>query len=356
MLEASRSPLLSETAEPAAPVVAGLALASPRTSYSQDEMLDLLGLRGNDFAESIFAGCGVERRQLDISESSLRSSLQERTPATEDGLFRLAVRAVDALEIDPAEIGVVVTANYYSLGGPTLAHRLVDHYGFGPDADKYHVVGVGCASAVPLFRLAGQALRDRPGQMALVVAAESVSGFLTSVGDADEKVKIVGSALFADGCGAALLGGPGAAEGPAVRATSVHQVPGTLEHVRFAVTGEDSHMRIARELPAIAATGLEPLVGEFLGSRGLGLDAIDHWLVHPGGRGIIEGVQRGLGLTDDQVAPSFRVLARHGNVGTPASFFVLGELMESRRLGAGELGCMVTIGPGVTVGLMLLEW
>jgi hypothetical protein len=34
----------------------------------------------------------------------------------------------------------------------------------GADTDKYHLVGVGCASAVPLFRLAGQALRSLSGR------------------------------------------------------------------------------------------------------------------------------------------------------------------------------------------------
>ena len=356
MLETARHRLPSETIESGAPVLAGLALTTPDVSYSQDEMLDLLGLRGNAFAEGIFAACGVRKRHVDISAESLRSSLQARTPDSEEGLFRLAVDAVGQLDFDPAEIGVLVTATYYSLGGPTLGHRLMDHYGLDPATDKYHLVGVGCASAVPLFRLAAQSLRGRPSQNALVVAAESVSGFLTAVDAGDEKVKIVGSSLFADGCAAAVLAAADAAEGPVVAATAVHQVPDTLDHVRFAVTGEDSHMRISRELPVIAATRLEPLVADFLAARRLDLGAVDHWLVHPGGRGIIEGVRSGLGLTAEQVEPSVRVLAERGNVGTPASFFVLGELMESRRPGAGELGCMVTIGPGVTIGLMLLEW
>jgi predicted naringenin-chalcone synthase len=356
MLETARHRLPGGTIESPAPVLAGLALTTPDVSYSQDEMLDLLGLRGNAFAEEIFAACGVRTRHLDVSADSLRSSLQARTATSEDGLFRLAVDAVAQLDFDPSEIGVLVTATYYSLGGPTLGHRLMNHYGLDPATDKYHLVGVGCASAVPLLRLAAQSLRARPSQKALIVAAESVSGFLTSVDAEDEKVKVVGSALFGDGCAAALLAGVNAAEGPAVAATAVHQVPGTLDYVRFAVTGEDSHMRISRELPAIAATGLEPLVDDFLAARGLDIGAIDHWLVHPGGRGIVEGVRSGLGLTAEQIEPSVRVLAEHGNVGTPASFFVLGELMESRRPGAGELGCMVTIGPGVTIGLMLLEW
>jgi predicted naringenin-chalcone synthase len=189
-----------------------------------------------------------------------------------------------------------------------------------------------------------------------VVASESITGFLTAVGPGDGKAKVVGSALFGDGCGAALLAGGHDEPGPAVLATAVHQVPGTLDHVRFAVSGADSHMEIARELPALAETGLRPLVAEFLRGQGLDLDAVDHWLVHPGGRGIVDAVQRGLGLSDDQVEPSLHVLSEYGNVGTPSAFFVLQATTERRRPTTGDHGLMVTIGPGVTIGLMLLAW
>jgi alkylresorcinol/alkylpyrone synthase len=251
---------------------------------------------------------------------------------------------------------VVVTASYYSLGGPTLAHRLVDRYGFDAGTDKYHLVGVGCASAVPLFRLAGQILRDRPDRKALVVASESITGFLTAVAPGDGKAKVVGSALFGDGCGAAVLAGGHDEPGPAVLATAVHQVPGTLDHVRFAVSGADSHMEISRELPALAERGVRPLVEDFLRGQGLDLDAIDHWLLHPGGRGIVEALQSGLDLSDDEVEPSLHVLSEYGNVGTPSAFFVLKATTEHRRPSTGDHGVAVTIGPGVTVGLMLLAW
>jgi alkylresorcinol/alkylpyrone synthase len=90
-------------------------------------------------------------------------------------------------------------------------------------------------------------------------------------------------------------------------------------------------MEISRELPAIAETGLRPLVHDFLRGQGLDLDAIDHWLVHPGGRGIVEAVQRGLGLSDEQVEPSLHVLSEYGNVGTPSAFFVLKASWTSPR-------------------------
>ena len=61
-----------------------------------------------------------------------------------------------------------------------------------------------------------------------------------------------------------------------------------------------------------------------------------------------------LGLGDEQVESSLRVLAEYGNVGTPSSLFVLADTLERRRPAPGERGLTITIGPGVTVGLMLL--
>jgi alkylresorcinol/alkylpyrone synthase len=355
--EAALAPVGATRREAALARLCGLALSTPSTSFTQDELLPLLGLSTDPFAETIFARSGVRKRHLELSPGTLATSLQSRTEATEEQLLRLAREATDQLAFEPEEIGLVVTATYYSLGGPTLAHRLVDELGLEPGTDKYHLVGVGCASAVPLFRLATRCLRDHPGRKALVVAAESVSGFLTPVSPGDGKAKVVGSALFGDGCAAALLGGPEAGSGgPEILATAVHQVAGTLGHVRFGVTGADSHMRIARELPAVTEEGAPPLVERFLQEHGLTRADVDHWLVHPGGPGIIEAVQRGLGLADEQVASSFRVLSEYGNVGTPASFFVLAETVEERRPAAGDTGLMITIGPGVTVGLMLLAW
>jgi hypothetical protein len=187
------------------PRISRLEVVEPETSFSQEEVLTLLGLREDEFAQRIFARCGVHRRRLNLSEDMLATTLQGRTAAIEDELFGDAVTAVERLEVDPREIGTVVSATLYSLGGPTLAHRLVEHFGMTPDIDKYHVVGVGCASAVPLMRLLGQSLSHHPGKLGLVVAAESMSGVLMGARVDDPKAKIVGSAIFGDGCAASLL-------------------------------------------------------------------------------------------------------------------------------------------------------
>jgi predicted naringenin-chalcone synthase len=338
------------------PRISGLEIVSPETSFSQDEVLALLGMREDEFAQRIFARCGVERRRLNLSDEILATTPQGRTSMVEDELFGHAVTAVERIGVDPRDIGTVVTATLYSLGGPTLAHRLVDHFGMAPDTDKYHLVGVGCASAVPLMRLVGQSLRDRPGKAGLIVAAESMSGILMGARPDDTKAKVVGSAIFGDGCAAALLSEDPGAEGPEILAAKVHQIAGTLDAVSLEFAPEDSYLHLARDLPDLAAADLGELADGFLASAGLERSEIDHWIVHPGGRRIIDCVQAALSLSDDDVAVSRDVLANHGNIGTPSIFYVLHQTIEQREPGRGERGLMVTVGPGVTVGLMLLRW
>jgi predicted naringenin-chalcone synthase len=336
--------------------IAGLAVANSDTSYSQAEVLELLGLKGDEFAEGIFARCGVERRYLHLTEDLLRDTLQGRSARVEAELLRQAIRAVDQLGVDPQEIGTVFSASLYSLGCPTLAHRLIEHYGMDPATDKYHITGVGCASAVPLLRLASQTLPEHPGRHTLVVAAESMSSTLMRATPDDPRAKTVGSAIFGDGCAAVLLSGEGEAEGPRILASQVHQIGGSLGAVSLSLSPEDSHLHLARELPDLAAAGLGELVASFLARNRIARSEIDHWMVHPGGRRIIECVQDALSLSREDVAVSWEALAEHGNIGTPSILYVLRSTMQTRRPRAGERGLMVTIGPGVSVGLMLLQF
>jgi alkylresorcinol/alkylpyrone synthase len=338
------------------PRIAGIAVSDSPDALTQEQVLERLGLAGNEWAEGIFERCGVKRRHLNLSPEFLGRTLQGRTAQIEQELMGHSIRAVDALDLDPGQIGTVLSASLYSLGGPTLAHRLLDHYEMQPTTDKYHITGVGCASGVPLMRLAAQSLLEHPERQALVVAAESMSGILTAATPNDHKAKTVGSAIFGDGCAAAVLSSDPRADGPIILASQVHQIPGTLHAVRMDVTGEDSYLHLARELPELAGSGLPAIVAGFLARNDMRHEDIDHWIVHPGGRRIIENVQTALELSAEDVATSWSALAEHGNVGTPSIFYVLKDTIERYEPQPGEHGLIVTIGPGVSVGMMLLGW
>jgi len=323
---------------------------------TQQQVLERLHLSGDEFAEGIFARCGVKRRHLQLDEDFMARTLQGRTERIEHDLMEHSVRAVEALELDPLAIRTLVSSTLYTLACPTLAHRLVDHFSMAPSTDKYHISGVGCASAVPLMRFAAQSLGDGPGGQALVVAADSMSGILMQATPDDTRAQTVGSAIFGDGCAAALLSADPGADGPAFLASQVHQIGDTLSSVVLDVASDRSYLHLARELPDQAAADVGAVVDAFLERNGIDRAGIDHWMVHPGGRRIVASVEEALGLAREDVATSWDVLADYGNVGTPAIFYVLKRTIEQRQPEPGDHGLMVTIGPGVTVGLMLLGW
>ena len=73
---------------------------------------------------------------------------------------------------------------------------------------------------------------------------------------------------------------------------------------------------------------------------------IGGWAVHPGGRRILDVAQEHLGLEEREVAPSFEVLRRHGNLSSATLGFVL-----EQALSCGGEGAVVALGfgPGLTL-------
>ena len=219
---------------PSGPRIAALTLADSAQSFSQEQVLERLNLKGEEFAERIFARCGVRRRHLNLTDTFLERTLQGRTSEVEDELMVRSIEAVEGLGVDPAKIGTVLSASLYSLGCPSLAHRLVDHFQMDPATDKYHLTGVGCASAVPLMRLGSQALSQQPDKHTLIVAAESMSALLVRADAQDARAKTVSSAIFGDGCAAALLCSESGASRPMILSSQVYQLDNTLGAVSMA--------------------------------------------------------------------------------------------------------------------------
>ena len=337
------------------PRIAGIAVSDSESTYSQEQVLERLGLKGDEFAERIFARSGVKRRHLDLSEDFLGKTLQGRAQQIEQDLLRHSIHAVDALGLDPLEIGTVVSASLYSLGCPALAHRLVDHYGMDPATDKYHISGVGCASGVPLMRLAIQTMREQPGKQALVVAAESMSGMLMPAKPDDPRAKTVGSAMFGDGCAAACSPAT-----PTRMARSSSPRRFIRSRARSTPSAWTSPPRTATcTSPAScrtsAAAGCRTVAG-FLRRNHLERSDIDHWMAIPAAGASSRMCRARWGSREDDLATSWGALAEHGNIGTPSILYVLADTVEQREPAPGEHGLLVTIGPGVTLGLMLLGW
>jgi alpha-pyrone synthase len=86
--------------------------------------------------------------------------------------------------------------------------------------------------------------------------------------------------------------------------------------------------------------------GELMTER----DCIDLWAVHPGGRSILDAVEKALELPIDALVASREVLSCFGNMSSATVMFVLQRLMLQAQ--PGQRGCAMSFGPGLTAETM----
>ena len=99
------------------------------------------------------------------------------------------------------------------------------------------------------------------------------------------------------------------------------------------------------------------VVEAFLAARGLAREDVTRWILHPGGRRIIEVMSERLGLVEADLAPTEAVLSEHGNMSSVTVLFVLDEILRgSPPPRPGERGVMGAFGPGFGAEFALLEF
>ena len=207
-------------------------------------------------------------------------------------------------------------------------------------------------------------MKRQPLQAVLVVAGELAS--LTAQVTDFSMANVVSGALFGDGMAATVLVGPAhdgtPPDGPnGRRPARIHAVqsvhfPDTLDMMGF--THEEGGLRIflAPRLPRFVRDHLPGHVEAFLAEHGLNLGDVRHFLLHPGGRKVIDNLERRLGLSVEQTALSRRVLREYGNLSSATVLYILHHFEREARPQAGEWGLLMAVGPGFSAEMALLRW
>ena len=111
---------------------------------------------------------------------------------------------------------------------------------------------------------------------------------------------------------------------------------------------------ISPDLPNLCKSGAYPFVDQFLRKKGLKVENIDAWAIHPGGAAILRGVQSGLELSDEKMMDSWNVLKNYGNMGSASVWFVLEEIFKRKETSAEHIVAL-TFGPGISMEQVLLK-
>ena len=205
---------------------------------------------------------------------------------------------------------------------------------------------MGCYAAINALKLARHIVRSGPNSRVLVINLELCSLHLQETTDLGQ---ILSYLLFGDGCAASVVSAEPV--GLAIDRFHAMQIPDTRDLITWNIGDSGFDMVLSGQVPATIQEALRSRADEIL--AGIPASSIGMWGVHPGGRSVLDAVERAFDLGPRALSASRDVLRRYGNMSSPTVMFVLERLMRSSAKGA--TGCAMSFGPGLTAETMLFH-
>jgi predicted naringenin-chalcone synthase len=335
-------------------VLTGAGQALP-ASLDQDAAWDGFFARhyeGVRAARRIWSSAGVRTRHAvanpvdeDLSSwgTAARMSryIQEALP-----LGKQAVAgALDAAGLAPGDVGLFAVATCTGYATPGLDIRLAGDLGMPAGLQRLLVGHMGCYAAIPGLAAVGDFVTARARPAVLLCCELTSLHVQPAQRDLDQ---VVAHALFSDAA-AAVVVEPGAGRGRRLAGVVARTDASTADHMTWDVTDLGFRMGLSPRVPDVLSRHVGDVVAELLDGAGLRVEDVAGWAVHPGGPRILDVVRDELGLPEERLAASRRVLAEHGNCSSATVLLVLQELADVD----GPVVVMA-FGPGLTLYAALL--
>src|SRR5688572_1069779 len=287
------------------PRIIAIATAVPasecNTRYS-DWARRQLGEREAGLLDRMLHRSGIGNRYTVLSEDDTHEAAgsfyaRPEAPSTGD---RMAVYAEKAPELALEAIGKLegldrvthmVVASCTGFTAPGLDQVIARRLALAPTVERVVIGFMGCYAGVTALRTAGHIVRSDPSARVLVVAVELCTLHLQST---DRLDSLLAMSQFADGAAAALV----TAEGPglALRDGLSMTLDDSQDLITWTIGDTGFAMELSGEVPGRLAEALGHEDVAQMVTAGEPLEAIDAWAVHPGGKSIVDAVERGLAL------------------------------------------------------------
>jgi len=348
-----------------APLISGVGTAVPETSYTQHDLLTEFNITDRR-VRSIFLNSAIGRRaltlpprhdgirQVETQGELLRKHVSAGLAMGRDAISACLKDAGAALS-DVRYLCCVTSTGFVTPGFSAL---LIKDLGIDRHCSRLDVVGMGCNAGLNgLAAVAGWA-GAHPGELAVMACIEACSA--AYVFDGTMRSSVVNS-LFGDGAAAvAVSAAPDRGQRPVPRLVrfASHLIPEAIDAMRY--DWDDTHGKFSfyldPEVPYVVGAHVEESLDHLLDGTGLRRSNIDHWVVHSGGKKVIDSVRANLGLSRFDLRHTTGVLWTHGNVSSGSFLFSYERLCAEQCVRPGDFGVFMTMGPGSTIELALVGW
>ncbi|XP_057789021.1 3-ketoacyl-CoA synthase 19-like [Salvia miltiorrhiza] len=320
------------------------------------------------------------------ADPSLPDSLQELDHIFFQTLDNLFAKS----RVSPREIDILVVNVSLLSPAPSLSSRIINRYGMRSDVKAFNLSGMGCSASLVAVDLVRQLFKTYRNRLAVVVSTESLGpNWYRGV----DKSMMLSNCLFrSGGCSMLLTNRPEFRHRAILKLNHLVRTHfgSNDEAYNCCIQVEDDQgyagFRLTKKLTKAAAQvfviNLRVLLPKILppweiirfifvylrwGKRknklmealaggGLNLKSgVDHFCIHPGGRAVIDGVGKSLGLSEYDLEPARMALHRFGNTSAGGLWYVLGYMEAKKRLRKGDRIMMISFGAGFKCNNCLWE-
>lgn len=309
--------------------------------------------------KKIFDGAAVDKRYsiMEPTEVFTATSFEEKNNIYIREAIQLGEKvlrkALDENRLLPTEIDYLITVSCTGIMIPSLDAYLINKLEMRQETVRLPVTEMGCAAGISGIIYAKNFLSSNPGKRAAVVAIEAPTA--TFQLDDHSMANIVSAAIFGDGAACVILSSVADDNGPEILGEEMYHFYQAEHMMGFNLTNSGLQMVLDVEVPDTIASHFPTIIHPFLDKYDLKITDVSHLIFHPGGKKIIQTVETLFDGLGKNINDTKEVLRLFGNMSSATVLFVLRRIMDNKPT-AGDIGLMLSFGPGFSAQRVLLRW
>jgi alkylresorcinol/alkylpyrone synthase len=307
----------------------------------------------------IFEGAGVDRRYsiMDPIEVFTNPSFEDRNDIYSREVKKLGKqslkKALQKANWDASDLDFIITVSCTGIMIPSVDAYLINDLKMRQDIVRLPVTEMGCAAGVSGIIYANNFLKANPGKRAAVVAIEAPTA--TFQLEDYSMANIVSAAIFGDGAATVLLSSNNKDSGVKILAEEMYHFYDATDLMGFKLVNTGLQMILDKNVPQQISDHFPAIVHPFLEKSGQTISYIDHLFFHPVGKKIVQTVEDLFGSLGKNIDDTKEVLKLYGNMSSATVLYVLERFMDANPK-KGDLGLMLSFGPGFSAQRVLLEF
>lgn len=285
-------------------------------------------------------------------------SVQNRLSLYDHDSAPLALAAInnclENIEIKNSEFTHLITISCTGMSAPGLDAEIIKSLDLVSHIQRFNINFMGCFAAINGLKLADTICRAQKNARVLIVSVELCTLHFQNEISEDYNLS---NMLFSDGAAAAIV--TGRKQGP--KCLKIHGFHSDINNkgendMSWNISSNGFLMKLSSYVPQLLKVGFKEIMEKMMVRYDVNYEELAYWAIHPGGKRILDNIEKEFTLNMGQLDASREVLKDFGNMSSSTVLFVLRSIQESKRRNEGEYIFTAAFGPGLTTETALLSY